>query len=66
MIVDFYILPNRAEAFSCRTSHAAFTCLSSVNGAPIAKRITYLPDRTCKMVYEILFIKWGGQIGIIF
>lgn len=43
-----YNLPSRTDASSCRTFQAAVTCLSSVNGAPTAKRSMYLPERTCK------------------
>jgi len=42
-----YKLSNRAVAFSCKICHAALTCLTSVNGAPTAKRRMYSPDRTC-------------------
>jgi hypothetical protein len=42
-----YKLSNRAVAFSCKICHAALTCVTSVNGAPTAKRRMYSPDRTC-------------------
>lgn len=38
---------SREVALSCKTFNASLTCLSSVNGAPTAKRSVYLPDRTC-------------------
>lgn len=42
-----YEFPSREEALSCKICHAPFTCLTSVNGAPTAKRRMYLPDKTC-------------------
>lgn len=53
---------NRADAWSCNTFHAALICLSSVNGAPTAKRRINCPDRTCLKWLESTCSSWSLQV----
>lgn len=42
-------IASKVEAASCSNFQAELICFSSVNGAPIANRRMYFPDKTCSL-----------------
>lgn len=60
-----YRVLNTDEASSCKIFQASITCLSSVSGAPTAKRNVYLFDKTC-IIFEITRPNEEVNIEVVF